>query len=68
MSARDDERLDAEITELDVRDEDRDPVASDTVEEHLADDLAAGQGSADDPTAIPAEDVMQLAGIRDAQD
>lgn len=29
-------------------------------------DLAAGQGATDDPTAIPAEDVAQLAGIEPA--
>jgi hypothetical protein len=37
-------------------------------EPHVADDLAAGQGSDDRRYAIPAEDVAQLAGIRDAVD
>jgi hypothetical protein len=32
--------------------------------DHLAADLAAGQGTSDDPAALPAEDVAQLAGIR----
>src|SRR5918911_1381750 len=31
---------------------------------HVAADLAAGQGTSDDPEALPAEDVAQLAGIR----
>jgi hypothetical protein len=31
---------------------------------HIRADLAAGQGSSDDPEALPAEDVAQLAGIR----
>jgi hypothetical protein len=31
---------------------------------HVAADLAAGQGSSDDSEALPAEDVVQLAGIR----
>jgi hypothetical protein len=35
---------------------------------HVADDLAAGQGTSDDPEALPAEDVAQLAGIRDPVD
>jgi hypothetical protein len=35
---------------------------------HVAADLAAGQGSSDDPEALPAEDVAQLAGIRDHVD
>ena len=32
---------------------------------HVIEDLAAGQGVSDDPEALPPEDVMQLAGIRD---
>jgi hypothetical protein len=40
----------------------------DTTEGHVADDLAAGQGRSDDPYALPAEDVAQLAGIRDDVD
>lgn len=40
----------------------------DPAEPHLADDLAAGQGRSDDPYALPAEDVVQLAGIRDEAD
>ncbi len=32
---------------------------------HVGADLAAGQGTSDDPEALPAEDVAQLAGIRD---
>jgi hypothetical protein len=70
MSERDDDRLDAEITELEVpgEGEEEEVQPHDTVEEHLADDLAAGQGSADETTTIPAEDLMELAGIRDAGD
>lgn len=69
MSTRDDDRLDAQITELEVPGEDEEDVQPhDTVEEHLAEDLAAGQGSGDETTAIPAEDLMELAGIRDAGD
>ena len=70
MSERDDERLDAEITELDTgtdADDDGDPAPVDTVEEHFADDLAAGQGRGD-AVDLPAEDVMTLAGIRDPED
>lgn len=37
-------------------------------EAHVAEDLAAGQGASDDPYALPAEDVAQLAGIRDDVD
>ncbi len=37
-----------------------------TDDPHLAEDLAAGQGA--DPDAIPAEDLMQLASIRDPID
>ena len=32
---------------------------------HMLEDLAAGQGVSDEPDALPAEDVVQLAGIRD---
>src|SRR5215210_4744035 len=35
---------------------------------HRAEDMAAGQGSSDDAYAVPAEDVAQLAGIRDPVD
>jgi hypothetical protein len=35
---------------------------------HVAADLAAGQGTSDDRDALPAEDVAQLAGIRNASD
>ena len=35
---------------------------------HVGADLAAGQGTSDDPEALPAEDVAQLAGIRDDAD
>jgi hypothetical protein len=57
MSGRDDERLDAEITELHAdtsggTGDEGDPAPVDTVEEHLADDLAAGQGRAR-PTSRP---------------
>jgi hypothetical protein len=37
-------------------------------EAHVAGDLAAGQGSSDAAYALPAEDVAQLAGIRDDAD
>jgi hypothetical protein len=37
-------------------------------EPHLSADLQSGQGSSDDPYALPAEDVAQLAGIRDPID
>jgi hypothetical protein len=37
-------------------------------EHHVADDLAAGQGIDTGPDAIPAEDVAQLATIRDSVD
>jgi hypothetical protein len=40
----------------------------DTTEQHVALDLATGQGRSDDPFALPAEDVAQLAGIRDDVD
>jgi hypothetical protein len=40
----------------------------DVDEAHVAEDLEAGQGSSDDPYALPAEDVAQLAGIRDSVD
>jgi hypothetical protein len=36
--------------------------------DHLLDDLAAGQGTSDDPEALPPLDVAQLAGIRDVAD
>ena len=69
MSQRDDEQLDAEITELDAgRDaDDGEPVPVDTVEEHLADDLAAGQGLGGS-AELPAEDVLSMAGIREPGD
>src|SRR5688500_13745056 len=69
MSERDDERLDAEITELGGgrAADDGDHVPVDTVEEHLADDLGAGQGRGG-AADLPAEDVMTLAGIRDPED
>jgi hypothetical protein len=35
---------------------------------HRAEDMATGQGSSDDAYAVPAEDVAQLAGIRDPVD
>jgi hypothetical protein len=35
---------------------------------HVAADLAAGQGASDDSEALPAEDVVQLAGIRSDAD
>jgi hypothetical protein len=35
---------------------------------HILEDLAAGQGVSNDPEALPAEDVAQLAGIRDPAD
>jgi hypothetical protein len=35
---------------------------------HVLEDLASGQGVSDDPEALPAEDVAQLAGIRDPAD
>src|SRR5918998_681966 len=57
MSGRDDDRLDAEITELDVPAEDEEVQPNDTVEEHLADDLAAGdQGQA----VVAADDLDRL--------
>jgi len=65
MSERDEERLDAEITELDASRGAGDGAGD---EDHLADDLAAGQGIGDDPLALPAEDVAELAGIRAADD
>jgi len=84
MSEREDDRIDAEITELSVpedasgergpgggarwADVDRrgaDRGGDDRDEPHVLDDLMAGQGSSDDPEAVPAEDLMQLASIRD---
>lgn len=49
--------------------DERDVFARDVADEpddrpHVAADLAAGQGSSDDPDALPADDVAQLAGIR----
>ena len=71
---RDDEELDAEITELQVGEDagvgDREAAGGlppdDEDEAHVADDLAVGQG--EDPEGIPAEDLAQLAGIRDPVD
>ena len=70
---RDDDRIDAEITELTppdgggADDPDAEVLPSDAVDDpHVAEDLAAGQG--EDPGSVPAEDVMQLASIRDPVD
>ena len=68
----DDERLDAEITELqlgEVSDREAAGVLPGDGENrsHVAEDLSAGQGG-DDRDGLPAEDLMQLAGIRAAGD
>ncbi len=70
----DDEQLDARITELQVGEDagvtDRQAAATlpDDAEgrRHVGEDLAAGQGR--DASGIPAEDLSQLAGIRDPID
>ncbi len=73
---RNDDALDAEITELGVDDGDdigeREAagfLGADAIDDpHVIEDLAAGQGRSEDDDAVPVEDVMQLAGIRDPVD